>query len=150
MATYASRDDVVARLTDRGVRWSADTDRDDTVSETENVATLDAALDYASDLIDGYVATKIDTASARSDGNDWLKGRCVDIATWRVASTGGRTPPEVLREDYDRAIELLQEVRDGVSVVPGYRPDVPGGTCPIHVIDPVGPSRLRGRTCRTR
>ncbi|MEM7812567.1 MAG: phage protein Gp36 family protein [Planctomycetota bacterium] len=149
MTTYAARADIVERLTDRGIRWAADLDQGGSVSESENVATVDSQLAYASDLIDGYIAKLVDTAAIRAAGNDWLKGRCVDIAAWRVATTGGRTAPDVLRSDYDAAIALLEDVRDGQIVIPGYEPDIAGETCPIYVINPTQ-TRERRRPCRIR
>lgn len=119
MVSYTTRDEVKHRLTSTGFRWAADRDGSGAVTEGEMVAIVDPALLYADGIVDAAIAQLVDTDDARALSNAWLKDRATDIATYRAATQGGRRIPKVLRDDYERALEWLEDVRLGDMKVPG-------------------------------
>lgn len=129
MAEYITTSDVQNRLTLSGIMQAADEDLSGSgVSTSEESAVLTPAIKYAGAIVDSAVASFITPAGARSQGNQWLKDRCLDIAAYRVASNGARDAPERVRADYDFAIDQLDLVRSGKLSVPGLSIPTPYNT----------------------
>ncbi len=120
MSEYLTITDLTNRLTDAGVKYVADRDRDGEVSPTEAAAYLTSAIVYAGNIVDGYLAEQLPNGTARGSGNPWLLDRAVDIAAWRAAGHGGRSVPKTLCEAKDLALQQLQKIREGERI-PGYK-----------------------------
>lgn len=119
MANYCSQSDLTGRLTDAGVKWVADRNRDGTADSGEKAAYLDSAIEYAGNIVDGYLCHQVPVGTARGQGNAWLRDRTVDIAAWRAAGHGGRNVPDSLIEAKELALDQLQKIKDG-DRIPGF------------------------------
>lgn len=119
MAEYLTATDLTNRLTDAGIKWVADRNRNGTVSSEETAAYVTTSIAYAGNVVDGYLVHQVDVSVARGQGNAWLRDRAVDIAAWRAAGHGGREVPESLVEAKDLALSELQRVKDG-DRIPGF------------------------------
>lgn len=113
MAEYLLEADLTNRLTDAGVKFVADRNRDSTIDAGETAAFVTTAIQYAGNIIDGYLCEQITPALARGAGNGWLRDRAVDIAAWRAASHGGRQVPKSLVDAYMAAIAELERIHSG-------------------------------------
>ena len=115
---YATVAAVEARLTEYRVTWAADRDRCDGERAAKELGWIQAAIEWANNLIDAAIQKYVQTVAARPR-NAWLADRCVDIAAFRVMTIGGIDAPHVLQEDYERALAWLSQVEDGSVTVPG-------------------------------
>ncbi len=120
MAEYLNITDLTNRLTDAGIKFVADRDRNGTVSTEESAAYLTSAIQYAGNIVDGYLSDQLTPAMARGQGNAWLRDRAVDLAAWRAAGHGGRPVPKSLIEAKELALSELQGVKDGDGRIPGF------------------------------
>lgn len=116
---YTTREAIRKRLTSVGYQWTADRNQSGGVTEQELVDVIDPAIDYAGNMVAGAIAHLVDPAAAASLSNAWLRDRALDIAAFRATTQGGRRTPKVLRDDYERALEMLNEVLEGTRKVPG-------------------------------
>ena len=117
---YASQSDLVPlRLTQAEL---VQLTCDDT-SNTVNAATVSAALEEASGIVDSYCRQRYQTPLQASDD---VKGKTLDIATWllfrrrRNAKNG-----EIIRQGYEDAIAFLGQVSTGKATL-----DQPAGSAP--------------------
>ena len=124
MSEYLTLADLTNRLTEAGIRYVADRNRDGVVNPAESASYLDSALQYAGNIIDGYLSGRLNPARARVAGNAWLRDRAVDLAAWRAAGHGGRPVPQSLTEARDLALAQLQRVREG-DRIPGLEESSP-------------------------
>lgn len=131
MPDYCTQTDLTNRLTDAGIKWIADRNRDGNADGTERSAYLDSAIEYAGNLVDGYICRQVQPAAARGQANAWLRDRAVDIAAWRAAGHGGRDVPDSLAESKDLALAELQKIKDG-DRIPGYAYPVPVNSVAIN------------------
>jgi hypothetical protein len=120
--TYATLTELEQRLTVNGLTWCCDQDDFDTERDAAEAAYAQDALEYANVLADQAIV-RIARISPRP-ANDWLKGRVVDIAAYRIATLGGRAAAEPLRLADEEARALLEEVASGAIVVPGLVPNL--------------------------
>lgn len=127
MAYYAERTRLEKRLTDAGVKFVANRNRDSLTSDTEKEDTLDEGLRVASNRIDAALIGQIDVAIARSQACDVLSDICVDLAAAYCAGLGGRTVPESLKDSKTDAESLLQRFEAGFRV-PGLTYPTPINT----------------------
>lgn len=112
MTEYCSAEDVRKRLTSAGYKFCADLDRSGSVNATEEADTITPAIQYAGNLIDACVlAAGCEIATARGAANQWLRDRAIDIAAYRVSTTGGRGIIQVLKDDYDDSVSLLRSTK---------------------------------------
>lgn len=116
MTEYCTPDNVRQRLTTAGYKFMADLDRSGSVSTGEVSDTITPAIRYAGNLIDVCVlGIGCEAGVARGAANEWLRDRAIDIAAYRVSTTGGRGILQVLKDDYDLAIKLLGSTK----MIPG-------------------------------
>jgi phage gp36-like protein len=125
MHDYCSTSDIQQRLTEAGVKNLADRNRDGSLSGTETTSSLTTAIGWAGTEIDAALTELMPISTARGAANDWLKQRAVDLASFRACSQGGRSVPESLRLDYERSLQLLEEVRTGSRMIPGLTYQLP-------------------------
>lgn len=123
--SYCAVSDVEGRLYSFGVTFSADADADGT-RDTAEEDLIAVAIEYANNLIDGHILDLLHPAArgsvstfTRPSGNAWLRDRATDIASYRLLTLGGRTPPDVIIRDYNDAVNLLDQARDGALRIPG-------------------------------
>ena len=121
--TYANVAAVEARLTEYSVTWAADRDQYDGERAAKELGWIQAAIEWANNLIDAAIQSHVQTVATRPQ-NAWLSDRCVDVAAYRVMTSGGSDAPQVLQEDYERAIAWLAQVEDGSVTVPGLNDNV--------------------------
>lgn len=119
MPEYLTIADLTTRLTDAGIKYVADRNRDGVVDSTESAGYLGSAVEYAGNIVDGYLAEQLTPSIARSQANAWLRDRAVDIAAWRAAGHGGRPVPKTLTDACDKALAELQGIREGKRI-PGF------------------------------
>src|SRR5688572_1782463 len=115
--TYANVASIEARLTEYSVTLAADRDRYDGERAAKELGWIQAAIEWANNLIDAAIQRHVQTVAIRPQ-NAWLSDRCVDVAAYRVMTIGGIDAPQVLQEDYERAIAWLAQVEDGSVTVP--------------------------------
>jgi phage gp36-like protein len=125
---YCSREDVRIRLTEIGVINTVDADDDATIEESELSDRIDTSINYGGQLVDAAVVELLSTTYARSQGNAFLRDRCVDIAVYRVVTRGGRDAPESVERDYDDALTYLQQIKNRQLTVPGLLFDPPANS----------------------
>lgn len=116
--TYADVAAVEARLTSYSVTWAADRGNVDGVRSATELGWIEAGIEWANGVIDAAIIKLVNTVTPRP-ANDWLRDRCVDLAAYRVMTIGGGDATEVLKDDYDRALEWLEAVASGSLTVPG-------------------------------
>lgn len=123
--TYATVADVEARLSAYGVTNLADLIDPDGTRDSQELGLVEVAIEYANSVIDEHIvdllhnsAHRIQTTFTRPSGNAWLRDRCVDIACYRIATLGGRSPSDVLRFDYDSALDRLAKARNQQIRIP--------------------------------
>lgn len=120
--TYATLTQLEQRLTVYGLTWCCDQDDFDSERDAAESAYATDALEYANALADAAIQG-IARISPRPS-NNWLSGRVVDIAAYRIATLGGRSAAEPLRLEYEGALALLDQVRSGAMTVPGLPPNL--------------------------
>lgn len=101
--------DTLDRLADRDGEGSADP------------AKVARALDDASALIDGYIATRVTLPLATVPAV--LRNLCVDIAMYRLATDAGLLSDDA-RARYEDAVRFLRDVSAGKAAIP--QPVAPG------------------------
>lgn len=127
MAEYCESSDIEKRLTTAGFKWVADRNKNATVDQDEIDNFITTGIVYAGSLIDGALARFLSPEMSRAAGNQWLKDRCIDIATYRAVKNGGREVPESVQLDYEFSWELIQQVGKGEYIVPGLTYPLPDG-----------------------
>jgi len=120
---YALLSELDSWISQSGYDFLLDEDADGTVESDEQSTYGSTSLDYASNLIDGYICEQVDINAARAQvaaaTSHWLKDRCIDIAVWRIAGIGGRDIPDAIQQAYDNTIVMLEGVKGG-NQIPGY------------------------------
>ena len=119
MTEYITSTMVKDRLTAIGYQFAADSDDDGTVHNNEESSTITPSIKYAGALVDEAVTAYLEPEAARSQNNQWLMDRCLDIAVVYALETGGREVPKHLRDRHDFSIERLEQLRDEGLRVPG-------------------------------
>lgn len=100
------------------------TDRADVPTGEIDVAVVEAALQAASDLIDGYVAAQY--ALPLPEVPPMLADLCCDVARWRLYTT---TPPEHVQKRHDEAVKTLRDLSIGrvkLPIAAGTAAEPPG------------------------
>lgn len=115
---YCTLDDLIERAGLVEIRQVADRDRDG----TPDPDVIDAAIDDAGNLIDGYIATRYDTPLPAVPRlvSTWA----VSIARYLLHRNGA---PDHVAQDYKDAIAALKDVQAGklaLPVTPGVTPPV--------------------------
>lgn len=113
MAEYCNEDDVRKRLTTGGYAFFADLDQSGSVSSSEVADTITSAIQWAGNILDAEVqrmGCRPDVA--RGASNAWLRDRAIDIAAYRVSTTGGGGELVVFRTAYDDAISLIRRTTE--------------------------------------
>lgn len=122
--TFCTVADVEKRLTRYGVIWAADVDSGDSDLDDQELEYVQDAIEYANNRIDSAIMR---LGLSRRPNNPWLRDRAIDIATFRVATLGGKDPSVTIKEDYMLARDELAEVKNGTPV-PGLDPIVAPST----------------------
>jgi hypothetical protein len=119
---FCSAEDVRRRLTAAGYKFCADLDSSGAVSTAETADTITPAIQYAGNLCDACVLRAgCSIAQARGSGNQWLRDRAIDVAAYRVSTTGGRGQIASLKDDYDAAVKMLAQT----TKIPGLQFNYP-------------------------
>lgn len=137
MTEYCTPDDVRKRLTTAGFKFAADKDRSGSVSATEQADTITPAIVYAGNLIDACVLKAgCLIADGRGSQNAWLRDRAIDIAAYRVSTTGGRGVIQCLKDDSDLAIKWLGSTAEIPGLQFNYPQNSPRSTRGPSAINP--------------
>lgn len=116
MTPYNTNQEIRQRLKSAGIEFFADDDYDGAVSTDESNATITTANDYAGALVDEAICEFVNPTVARGQGNEWLKGRHLDIACHRIATVGGGEEIASLRLAHDEAMAALDRARGGAKI----------------------------------
>jgi len=119
---YCGRSDIDDRLSVAGVRFVADDNQSDDVTEAQRVSAIDTAIKFAGAMIDSALWPWVETVPITQDTttrNQYLLDVCVDLACERAAQRSGGTVPQVLADAADDARERLDLIREGELRVPG-------------------------------
>lgn len=122
MSEYCSATDIQNRLTANGYLNLGDRDDDGTVDASELAAYITSGIEWAGSEIDYALINHqppYDLAAARASGNVFLRSRAIDLAAWQVATNGGRDVPDSFQSAYDRAVAMLDKIREDGEEVPG-------------------------------
>jgi len=140
MAEYCTFTDVENRLTSQGVLYVADRDNTGTASGEEQTKYITPSIQYAGNLIDGYLAKQFGMNLPRDGANQWLRDRAIDIAAAKAAEVGGGKMTESMKDSMQYSISLLVQVADGGLRVPGLAYPTPANapwiTRTPHVVNP--------------
>ncbi|WP_374653117.1 gp436 family protein [Dongia sp.] len=104
--SYANQADMVARCSVADL--IALTDRVEPPANVIDTVVLQAALDQATGLMDGYLAGQYTVPLATP--TDDVKLRCVHLTYYLLHRD---TAPEKVRKDYEDALRWLRDVADG-------------------------------------
>lgn len=121
MTTYCLNQDVRDRLSEAGVLYCVDDDRDGVI-DTDGSALIDDAIAAVSAEIDGYLTPVIEAVPVeQSSGNlnRWLRDRCVDLACERLCSRKGKKVVASISQTAARSRDWLEAVADKAMRVPG-------------------------------
>jgi hypothetical protein len=147
--SYCAVSDVEARLSAFGVTAAADVDDPNGTRDTSEEDLIADAIEYANQIIDEHVIDLLHPANrgsinvfTRPAGNMWLRGRAIDIASYRLLTLGGRNPPDVIARDYADAMDRLEKARDGKVRIPHL--DMSNPTRPYAVVQGSAPTIVRG------
>ncbi|MDR5655424.1 gp436 family protein [Ruixingdingia sedimenti] len=137
---YATLADLVERAGEAEVRQIADRDRDG----VPDPDVIGAALQDASDLIDGYVGARYDIPLASIPPQ--LRPWAVSIARYTLHRNGA---PTWVEQDYKDALAALKDVAHGLIALPVAAGDTPpvavtGQTMGRHPAQVFTPQKLRG------
>ena len=122
MSEYCTPEDVRNRLTANGYLNVGDLDGDGLVNADELAASISSAIEGAGAEIDYALINHqppYPLVVARASGNIFLRTRAVDLAAWLVTTNGGRDVPSSFESAFQRAIEMLEGIRDRGHEVPG-------------------------------
>lgn len=139
---YATQADIVEAYSEDAL-YVADRDGDGVA----DVDAVNAALKRGSVEIDSYISVRY--ALPLDEAPELLKGHCIDIALYRLASTRNAVSEEH-RQRYDDAIKTLEKIARGHANLPinfpsdeeGAEAAMSAGPRPIVVS---GPERLFSR-----
>lgn len=143
--SYTDRAAITRRLKAQGLLFVADDDLDGEVDEDELVASIDDAIASTEAIIDAAISPHVEPAHARAAGNRWLMDRATHIACYIAATNGGRDVNEAMKDHYDEAMTMLDQVKSGSTKIPNFiyppaRGRTPTGRGP-RVINVVPPRR---------
>ena len=119
MSEYCTPSDLQNRLTSVGYDNVVDRDQDGDITSEEVASSVTSSISWAGGLIDACLCERFNTASARTSGNSFLRDRCIDLAACRLATQGGRDAPAAFLQDQQRALAMLERIRDAGDPVPG-------------------------------
>lgn len=122
MPEYCTAEDVRNRLTANGYLNVGDLDGDGTVESDEIAASITSAIEWAGAEIDYALINHqppYSLAVARASNNIFLRSRAIDCAAWQVTTNGGRDVPNSFQSAYERAVEMLEGIRERGNEVPG-------------------------------
>jgi hypothetical protein len=122
MPEYCTPEDVRHRLTANGYLNVGDLDGDGLVDGDEVAASITSAIEWAGAEIDYALINHRPPYSlevARASGNIFLRSRAIDCAAWQVTTNGGRDVPTSFQSAYERAVEMLEAIRERGNEVPG-------------------------------
>lgn len=108
---FLTATDLMARLSSEGY----DARLDDNISALTNVqqkATNRVKLYCESE----YNLTDLQT---NADTGGWVNDIATDLGVYYLCARRGNTPPQVVQKQYEEAIGLLEQVRDGHVFIPG-------------------------------
>jgi hypothetical protein len=122
MTEYCTATDVQNRCTANGYLNLVDRDYSGTSSDDEVTANVTSAIERAGGKIDFALANSAwgyGTACVRNSGNTFTRDLAIAIASWILATNGGREPPEAFQIEYDEALGTLEQIKDNGLRVPG-------------------------------
>lgn len=118
MSYYASRQDILDRLSVNGVIMLGD-DNDDGGLSTDELAVLDKSLAYADAIVDALCGRRYTTPFETPV--QWVVDRAIELATGHYSERKGYTLG-TMADDRHQAIEWLGMVQDGDMDIPGESP----------------------------
>ena len=121
---YNTNAEIAQRCKQGGYLFFADDDFDGAVGSDEAANNVTTANNWAGALVDEAICEFIDPAVARGQQNDWLKGRHLDLAVYRLSTMGGGEEIGSLTVAFDDAKEALRRIQGG-GKVPGLRYNYP-------------------------
>lgn len=113
---YNTNDEIKQRLKSAGYSFFADDDFDGNVDSLEVADNVTTSNTWAGALVDEAICEFCDPSIARGQSNDWLKGRHLDLAAYRLSTIGGGDEIGSLKSAYEEAIKALDRVRDGQKI----------------------------------
>lgn len=113
---YNTNAEIAQRLKTSGYAFFADDDYDGAVGSDEAAANVTTANTWAGALVDEAICGFVEPATARGQQNDWLKGRHLDLAAYRLSTMGGGEEIGSLKVAFDDAKEALERIRGGQKV----------------------------------
>jgi hypothetical protein len=113
---YNTNAEIAERCKQSGYVFFADDDLDGAVGVTDAATNVTTANTWAGALVDEAICEFIDTADARGSQNDWLKGRHLDLAVYRLSTMGGSEEIGSLKVAFDDSKDALERVRGGQKV----------------------------------
>lgn len=123
MAAYVTREELEARFGVQEIADLLDENADGSESASET-ATLDAAIADASNLIDGYLASRY--TLPLSSVPEIVKAWAADIARYKLWE---QRAPEEVRQRYEDVVGQLKDVARGhLALPPGSDGNKPSGS----------------------
>jgi len=119
MTEYLAPDDLVGRLTQVGMLYVADRNKDGIVDPTEQTLYVTPCIIYAGNLVDGFICDQVVVGTARANQVPWLKDRAIDFAAHQACHVGAKDIPKSVKEMFEFSIRLMKTIQEGKRI-PGY------------------------------
>ena len=113
---YNTNDEIRQRLQTAGYLFFADENQSGSVDTVEAADNITTSNTWAGALVDEAICEFCQPANARGQANDWLKGRHIDLAAYRVSTLGGGEEIASLKQAFEDAKAALDRVRGGQKV----------------------------------
>lgn len=115
MITYCTRADIESVWTPAAVLAAADDDSSGTLSPVEE-AHIARAIERAAGTMNAVLELRYSLTDLT--GNDWCRDCNAALAAYLLATRAGDAAPDTVAAEFDRYLDALAQIRDGLACVP--------------------------------
>jgi hypothetical protein len=115
MQTYCTRADVESAWNPASVLDAADDDNNGSLSAGEE-AHITRAIERAAGTMNAVLEVRYDLADLVE--SEWCRDCNAGLAAYLLATRSGDAAPDALAAEFDRYLDALAGIRDGILVVP--------------------------------
>lgn len=115
MQTYCTRADIESVWNPDDVRSAADDDHNGSLSPTEE-SHIARAIERAAGTMNGVLEVRYRLSDLA--GNAWCRDCNAALAAYLLATRSGDAVPDTIAAEFDRYLEQLASIRDGLTNVP--------------------------------
>ncbi len=115
MQTYCTRADIESAWNPAAVLAAADDDNNGSLSPTEE-AHIARAIERAAWMMNGVLEVRYRLSDLAS--SEWCRDCNAALAAYLLATRSGDAAPDAVAAEFDRYLEQLAAIRDGMANVP--------------------------------